>query len=371
MEPYIPNKLPLVNIDYKKLITLVGEANAELAEYNGLLQGIINPSILLSPITNQEAVLSSKIEGTQATMEEVLEHEAGEIYDENKRQDIKEILNYRTALKIAEEHVEAYGINLNLILELHKILMDSVRGQNKTPGFFRKDQNWIGSYGCTVEEATFIPPSPLQLNDFLKEWEQYLKIDDFDVLAQSAIVHAQFELLHPFKDGNGRIGRLLIPLFLYSKKRLIRPMFYLSDYLEKNRSEYYARLKAISSKGDWTGWIVFYLNAVVQQARANNLRTKEIMKLYENTKTKIRDITHSQYSMQLLDAFFDKPIFVVNQLCERIKIPKATAHSLLRQLEKEGVIMTIKPGAGRRSAMLAFPELLNIAEGREVFRHLK
>lgn len=366
MEPYLPLTLPLKNLDFSKLITLVGEANSELSEYNGLLQGIVNPSVMLSPLTKQEAVLSSKIEGTQATMEEVLEHEAGEILDESKTQDIKEIQNYRKALMMAEEHVATYGINLNLILELHKLLMDSVRGKNKSPGEFRKDQNWIGSYGCTIEQASFVPPSPLQLMDHLKLWEEYLKVKDFDVLAQSAIVHAQFELLHPFKDGNGRIGRLLIPLFLYSKKKLTQPMFYLSDYLEQNRSEYYARLKAISAEGDWTGWIVFYLNAVVQQAKTNNAKTKEIMALYEKTKNQISDITHSQHSMRLVDAFFDKPIFTTAFL--DIDIPKATLHSLIRQLEKAEIIMTVRESSGRKPALFAFPALLNSVEGREVFR---
>lgn len=366
--PNTPQVLPLDNLDYKKLIRLVGEANAQLSEYNGLLQGIVNPGILLSPLTTQEAVLSSKIEGTQATMEEVLEHEAGEIYNDSKDQDIKEVLNYRKALILAEEHVNSYGINLHLILELHKILMDSVRGENKAPGEFRKDQNWIGFYGCRIEEASFVPPSPLQLHDYLLSWEKYLKIDDFDVLAQSAIVHAQFELLHPFKDGNGRIGRLLIPLFLYSKKRLIRPMFYLSDYLEKNRSEYYARLKAISAEGDWTGWIIFYLNAVIQQARNNNLKTRQIIKLYDDTKNRIHSLTHSQYNMILLDAIFNRPIFSINQLHEKTKIPKPSLHSLLVSLKKEEIIITLKKGTGRKPSILFFPDLLKITEGRDIIR---
>lgn len=368
LEPYQPETLPLEGLNYGKLITLVGEANAQLSEYNGLLQGIVNPKIMLSPLTNQEAVLSSKIEGTQATVEEVLEHEAGEVYDERKNLDIHEILNYRKALILAEEHTSQYGISLNLILELHKILLDSVRGQNKTPGYFRKDQNWIGSYGCKIEDATFIPPNPLQLMDHLKDWEAYLRISDFDILAQSAIMHAQFELLHPFKDGNGRIGRLLIPLFLFSKGRLSSPMFYLSDYLEKNRAEYYARLKAISADKDWTGWIAFYLKAVVEQAKLNNSRTREIIKLYENTKGIIQQTTRSQYSAQLLDALFDRPIFRINELSQRIRIPKPTAHGLISQLEKMGMIIVIRPAAGRRSATYAFPDLLNIAEGREVLR---
>ena len=368
MEPFKPHSLPLEGLDFGKLITLVGEANAELSEYNGLLQAIINPKIMLSPLTNQEAVLSSKIEGTQATVEEVLEHEAGEVYDERKNLDIQEILNYRKALILAEDYTAQYGINLNLILELHKILLNSVRGQNKNPGEFRKEQNWIGAYGCNIEDATFIPPSPLQLMDHLRDWESYLKFSDFDVLAQSAIVHAQFELLHPFKDGNGRIGRLLIPLFLFSKRRLTSPMFYLSSYLEQHRSEYYARLKAISAEGDWTGWIIFYLRAVVEQAKVNNSRVRDIIKLYERTKEEIRQITKSQYSSQLLDALFDRPIFKVNELSKRIQIPKPTAHSLISQLEKNGLIIILKAGAGRRSTTYAFPELLNIAEGREVIR---
>ena len=368
MEPYRPEDLPLKNIDYGRLITLVGEANAELAEYNGLLRGIINPTIMLSPLTSQEAVLSSKIEGTQATVEEVMEHEAGEIYDERKNLDIQEILNYRKALILAEEHTSQYGINLSLILELHKILMNSVRGQNKTPGEFRKDQNWIGHYGCTIEQATFVPPSPLRLRDYLQAWEEYMKINDFDVLAQSAIVHAQFELLHPFKDGNGRIGRLLIPLFLYRKNRLIRPMFYLSNYLEQNRGEYYARLKAISADGDWTGWIAFYLRAVVEQARINNIKTRLILKLYDETKEKIRTVTRSQHTMQLLDAFFTRPIFKITELSERINMPKPTAHKLIGQLEKEKILLKLREGSGRRSTTYAFPELLNIVEGRQVFR---
>jgi len=162
MQPYLPDALPLKNLDYAQLITLVGEANAALAEYSGLLQGIVNPAIMLSPLTNQEAVLSSKIEGTQATVEEVLEHEAGEEFDQHKNADIKEIQNYRKALILAQGDL-AVGrqITLSLLLQLHQILLDSVRGQAKSPGEFRKEQNWIGRPGCSMEQASFVPPSPL------------------------------------------------------------------------------------------------------------------------------------------------------------------------------------------------------------------
>ncbi|MDH5179827.1 MAG: Fic family protein [Gammaproteobacteria bacterium] len=366
MEPYHPETLPIKDIDHTQLITLVGEANAGLARYAGLLQAMINPSIMLSPLTSQEAVLSSKIEGTQATIEEVLEHDAGQEYDETKTKDIKEIINYRRALLQAREEVADQPIRLSLIRQLHQILMDSVRGQDKTPGEFRKDQNWIGRPGCTMEQATFVPPNPMQLLDHLQAWETYLAGTDFDVIAQTAIVHAQFELLHPFKDGNGRIGRLLIPLFLYSKGRLSSPMFYLSAYLEENRDEYYDRLRAISQQRDWTGWIAFFLRAVVEQSKVNNERLDKIMKLYEKMKEQVREATHSQHCAQAVDALFAQPIFRVSDFCERSDIPKPTAHKILATLEEEKVIITLRQSAGRRPARYAFPELLNICEGKKV-----
>ena len=274
MTPYQPDPLPIIDLDYRRLFALVGEANAELARYDGLLQGIPNPAVMLSPLTTREAVLSSKIEGTQATVDEVLEHEAGLEKEGEKYKDIQDISNYRTALYRASEHLKQYPIRLSFVLDLHRILLDSVRGQGKSPGEFRKEQNWIGKFGCTIEEATFVPPSPLQLQDHLEAWQAYLDSDDSDFLLQTAVAHAQFELLHPFKDGNGRIGRILIPLFLFQKQVLSQPMFYLSEYLEANRDEYYQRLGAISAEGDWDGWIAFFLQAITAQARENSERVR-------------------------------------------------------------------------------------------------
>lgn len=366
MQPYIPQVLPIDELDKNALFTAVGEANAALARYDGLLMGTVNPAVMLSPLTNQEAVLSSKIEGTQATVEEVLEHEAGQEYDEDKNKDIQEILNYRRALMLAKESVAERPIHLGLIREMHRILMESVRGENKEPGQFRKDQNWIGTPGCTIEQATFVPPNPLQLMDHLQAWESYLGIDDIDPIVQTAIVHAQFELLHPFKDGNGRIGRLLIPLLLHSKKRLTSPMFYLSDYLERHRDEYYARLRAISQHGDWTGWCAFFLQAVIEQAQQNGRTLREIMDLYEATKLQIRAITHSPHSPQLLDALFDRPIFTAADIAKRADVPKPTIHKLIKSLLDEGVLQTVREAAGRRPAILAFAELLNTLERKQL-----
>lgn len=371
MQPYIPDSLPIEALNYEFLFSLVGKANAALARYDGLLQGIPNPAVMLSPLTTREAVLSSKIEGTQATLDEVLEHEAGLEKEGEKEKDIQEISNYRHALYLASEHLQSYPFRLVFVRQLHKVLMDSVRGKDMTPGEFREDQNWIGPKGCSIEQATFVPPSPLIMRDSLQDWEAYLDAEDSDTLLQAAIVHAQFELIHPFKDGNGRIGRILIPLFLYHKKALSQPMFYLSEYLEGNREEYYERLKAISVGEDWNGWIAFFLQAIVQQSSDNATRVQRIMVLYEDMKIRIQDVTHSQYTVHLLDALFTKPIFqtsdLVRQLNQEYGIHPKTTPTLLRQLREANILLELRPSSGRRPAILCFPELLNVVEGRELF----
>lgn len=370
MRPYTPSELPLTDLDFRRLLPLVGQANAALARYDGLLQGIPNPAVMLSPLTTQEAVLSSKIEGTQATVDEVLEQEAGLLKEGEKFQDIQEISNYRQALYSAREHLKDYPIRLSFVRELHRILMSSVRGQDKTPGAFRLDQNWIGKHGCSMEQASFVPPNPLQLPDHLQAWERYLDSNDVDFLLQTAVVHAQFELLHPFKDGNGRIGRILIPLFLYQKRALSQPMFYLSEYLEAHREEYYQRLKGISAEGDWNGWIAFFLQAIITQAGQNSARVAAIQALYEDMKVAIQAATHSQYTVNVLDAIFSKPIFrssdLAQQLFKDFGIHEKTTPGLLRQMKNAGILRELRPGSGRRSATLCFPRLINLAEGKEV-----
>ena len=366
MQPYVPETLPLGNLDYGRLISHIGPANAALARYDGLLQTVINPGVMLSPLTNREAVLSSKIEGTQATVDEVLEYEAGLEFGVEKARDIQEIVNYRKTLVIASEYVQERPITLALVRQMHAVLMNSVRGANKTPGEFRHEQNWIGAAGCPIEQASFVPPSPLQLLDHLQAWESYLAASDFDLLVQVAIVHAQFELIHPFKDGNGRIGRLLIPLFLYQKRALASPMFYLSDYLEAHRDVYYARLQGISQNEDWTGWIAFFLQAITHQAQANTERVREILALYERMKQQIIELTRSQHAITVLDALFDRPIFQSSDFVQRTGIAKQTALPFLRKLRDAGVLHPLREKSGRRSAILAFKELLNCAEGRQV-----
>jgi Fic family protein len=366
MPPYVPETLPITTLDFGRLFRHIGPANAALARYDGLLQSVINPSVMLSPLTTQEAVLSSKIEGTQATVDEVLEYEAGIEFDPEKEKDIQEVRNYREALILAKEALVQRPLSLSLMRQTHGILMNSVRGEEKTPGKFRVHQNWIGWAGCKIEDATFVPPSPLQLQDHLEAFEQYLASDDVDPLVQVAMVHAQFELLHPFNDGNGRIGRLLIPLFLFQKRALATPMFYLSEYLEAHRSEYYAGLRGISQQGDWTGWVEFFLTAITQQAEANTSRVRNILNLYERMKQQISDLTRSQYALKVLDTLFDRPIFRSSDFIERSGIPRNTAMPFLKTLRDAGILTTLREPKGRQSAVLAFSELLNCAEGRKI-----
>lgn len=366
MKSYVPDILPLENLDLARLLPKIGPANAALARYDGLLQSVVNPAVLLSPLTQREAVLSSKIEGTQATVDEVLEFEAGMDFDAEKTKDIQEVVNYRKTLTLATSVVDQRPIGLNLLKQMQGVLMDSVRGANKTPGEFRREQNWIGGAGCTIDQASFVPPSPLQLLDHLQAWEAYLASPDVDVLLQCAVVHAQFELIHPFKDGNGRIGRLLIPLFLYQKRALASPMFYLSDYLESHRDVYYVRLQAISREADWTGWIAFFLEAITQQALANTTRVRAMMALYEDMKRRIAELTRSQHAIAVLDTLFDRPIFQSGDFVQRSGIPKQSALPFLRSLREAGVLQALREASGRRSAVLVFRDLLNCAEGREI-----
>ncbi len=364
MKPYIPQTLPVKSIDWSDHVSLIGRANAALARYDGMLQGVVNPVVLLSPLTTQEAVLSSRIEGTQASMEEVLEYEAdpkGEV-EPSKNADIQEIINYRRAMGMAVAEFKGRPLCLNLIKQLHAVLLDSVRGRNKAPGEFRRSQNHIGPPGSSIEEATFVPPSPDRLGPALDNWEKYLHHDEKDRLVQLAVIKAQFEIIHPFLDGNGRMGRMLIPLFLFEKGLLSSPMFYLSAYLEAQREVYYQRLQAVSETGDWDGWIFFFLTAIVKQAEVNLEKTRKILDLYDRMKQKVPDIIRSQYAIQAIDALFDRPIFRISGFAARSDIPEASARRILNALKENGSIRDLRAGKGRRAAIFVFPELIAITE---------
>ena len=364
MQPYEPKTLPLDCIDWPAHVSLIGKANAALGRYDGMLQSIVNPAVLLSPLTNQEAVLSSRIEGTQASMEEVLEYEAdpSEPVEPSKRADIQEILNYRQAMGRAVESLKKRPLCLNMVKELHATLLDSVRGRDKALGEFRRVQNFIGAPGCTVETATFVPPSVDRLGDAMGNWEKYIHLEEKDRLVQLAVAKAQFELIHPFLDGNGRIGRILVPLFLFEKRILSSPMFYVSAYFEEHREVYYARLQAVSKEDDWNGWVQFFLTAVAEQAQVNTKKTGDILSLYERMKVEVPKVIRSQYVIQAIDALFDRPIFTSTDFITRSKIPKDSGLRILKGLMEQGLIGDLRPARGRQAAVLAFPDLIEITK---------
>lgn len=368
--PYHLGQFPPAVFDWPQLIPLIGPANAALARYDGLLTAIPNAAVLLAPLTTQEAVLSSRIEGTQATMGEVLEYEAAgpDALDPTKQEDIEEVLNYRRAMRQATEEMQKLPLCNRMIKTVHETLLAGVRGHDKARGRFRTIPNYIGVMGRPVEEARFIPIAPETLEDGMARWERYLHEQTHDVLVQLAVIHAEFESLHPFLDGNGRIGRMLIPLYLFDRKLLQSPMFYLSEYLEANRQEYYDRLLAVSRDGDWTGWCKFFLQALQRQASENETKARKILALYQRMKDWIVDKTNSPQAMRALDFFFCTPIFKSSDFIEQSKIPDATARRILTLVSGEdGLLKTLRESSGRRPAVYAFTELLNIAEGRDVF----
>jgi Fic family protein len=367
MRPAIPQDLPIfTKSDWLALIPAMGRANRSLAEYNGMLRRLPNSNLLLSPLRLQEAVLSSRIEGTLATMSEVLQFEAGEPPErESRRHDIEEILNYRRALDVAMEELQTRPFTLNLLLKLHKLLLSSVRGHNKAPGEFRKQQNYIGSRVGGIEQVRFTPPDWMKLDHSLSNWEKYYHSDD-EPLVRLALIHAQFEFLHPFLDGNGRIGRILIPIFLFEKGLLSQPTFYMSEYLEKHRDEYIDRLNDLGRvRNSWRNWTTFFLDAITAQSQQNVVTADAILALYERLKEKFIATTHSRYAVPLLDAAFQLQYFQASQLEWRGDAPsKPTLMSMLQALEKNEVIKVYRPSAGRRSSIWWLPELIYLLENR-------
>lgn len=359
---------PPTQIDWPTLIPFIGPAAAAVARYDGMLAAVPNPRVLLSPMMTQEAVLSSRIEGTQATMGEVLEFEAGgEAASPERRLDIQEVQNYRTALREAERLLQTLPLSQRVVREAHRVLLHGVRGQNKSPGEYRRIPNWIGPQGCSVDDARYIPISADALPEAMAAWELYAHTNAPDRLVQLAVLHAEFEALHPFLDGNGRLGRMLVPLFLWQVGLIRTPAFYISAFLEARRDAYYNGLLSVSRDGDWTGWCRFFLEAVRTQAEENLTKAVAIRILYDDLKNQVPDMTRSQYAIRALDWIFEQPVFTAPRFITSSGIPAPTARRFLSVLVDGGILKSLRTGRGRRPTILAFARLLNLAEGAEVF----
>ncbi len=364
MKPCSPLLFPPKDLVLEPVIALVGKANACLSRYDGLLESLVNPEILLSPLLMKEAELSSRIEGTIATANEVYQQQAGEEFEPEKKADIQEILNYHNTLRTAGQILAEQPVSLHLIRQMHEILMQGVRGKGKNPGKFRDTQNWIGPGGCSIEEATYVPPPPTALNDLLEGFISFINIQDdkLDPIIQTALVHAQFELIHPFDDGNGRIGRLLIPLFLMKKGCIVSPSLYISRYFEADRDTYIDKLEQVSSKGDWLGWIQYFLGALIDQAERNLQLVRQINELYETKKRQISELLRSDKSIYILDMLFDSPVFGANEVHRRLDIQRQRAAQYVRTLKNAGVIIELRPASGRRAALMSFEDLWKITD---------
>ncbi len=361
-KPFIPQKLPLESIDWESLLPKIIKANTALAKFDGLLENIQNPLLFLSPLMTQEAVLSSRIEGTQASLNDILEFEASPQKKPENYNDIEEVINYREALQYATDELKNRPICLNLIKDIHSILLNGVRGQNKARGEFRRIQNWIGPPGSTITTASFVPPSPEILLKSLSNWEKYCHFEEIDRLVQLAIIHAQFEIIHPFLDGNGRLGRILIPLFLYENKLLKYPSLYVSEFFEQNRLIYYTMLKEISKKQAWNDWIEYFLEAIISQAQRNTKRAKQVARLYEDLKSNIQEISKTRNAIQIQDFLFSKIMFETPDFTKASNLSKPHAARVLKKLVENKIVQTITPAKGRRPAVYAFTALTEIIE---------
>lgn len=354
---------PPHEIDYQALMIPTSAAASALARYDAKLEKLHNKELLLAPLHNAEAVVSSRIEGTVATLDEILKIQADvdDDLEENSgyRQEAIEVFSYTRAVKHAQALLKGgLPISSRLIKEAHSRLLFFGRGADKTPGQYKTDQNYVADK--KNKRILFVPASPQYLEDGIRKLENYVNQDNVEPLIQTAIMHLEFEALHPFKDGNGRLGRMLIPLNLWQRQVIHAPHLYVSSAVEERREEYVDRLREVSLTRDWTGWITFFLEIVRRQAEINTQITDEIDALYNDMTSKFRDTLNSQYSHDILDFVFTKPVFRNSNLTSHPDIPSQTAHRLSRLLVNEGILTEVEPAAGRRAAMLAFEPLLEI-----------
>lgn len=358
---YHYGEFPPQEIDYQRLIPSLANASSALARYDQMLKGMHNSEILLTPMRNQEAVISSRMEGTVSTLDEVMQYEADQLASEKSptgyRTEALEVLLYARSMKITQQQMEeGHPISQHLLRSAHKILLGFGRGALLSPGEFKIDQNYLADR--SKRKILFVPISPEQLGPGMDNLIAFIGDDRWQILFRTALAHLEFEALHPFKDGNGRVGRMLITLMLWRFGVVSAPHFYVSNYFETNRDEYIDRMREVSRSGQWTEWIEFFLNGLETQANENLEKAEKIRELYEEMKEVFRVELSSQWSTAALDFVFSSPVFRNNVFTQRSGIPAPTAHRFTRTLQEQGLLTTLVPAAGRRPAMYAFEPLL-------------
>ncbi len=339
---FVPHHLPPsppIEFD-DELTTLLSRADRALGRLDGSVEALPNAELFVFMYVRKEAVLSSQIEGTQASLGDVLEVEA-RLFDPMRPDDTEEILNYVAALNHGLRRLEELPLSLRLLREIHARLMAGVRGHHATPGEFRRSQNWIGAAGATLNMATFVPPPPHALPDLLAEFERYLHDDDkLPLLVQLGLIHAHFETLHPFLDGNGRMGRLLITFCLCQRQVLSKPVLYLSHYFKRHRARYYDLLQATRTEGDWEAWLKFFLRGVAEVADEAAATARRIVALREDHRnTLIGELGRGAANgLKLLESLYQRPYFSVAQVAELLNVSTQAANTLTDRMLGLGLV---------------------------------
>ncbi|MCH9696737.1 MAG: Fic family protein [Gammaproteobacteria bacterium] len=360
---YHYGKFPPQHIEYNKFINQLLAATDALARYDQMLKSMHNSEILLAPMRNQEAVISSRMEGTISTMDEILlyqaDHGESDATTDNVRSEVIETILYQRALRHAQDAMESgYPLSLSLVKGIHKELLSFGRGASKSPGELKKTQNYLADKHR--RNIVFIPVRPEQLQDGLDTLFRYIDTKTHPDLIRTALTHIEFEALHPFEDGNGRIGRMLITLMLWSSGAISAPHFYISSYFEDNKTLYLDTMRNVSENGAWDDWCAFFLTAVHSQAVRNLEIAESISALYEAMKLEFSDLLASKWSVNALDFVFANPVFRNNRFTANSGIPAASAARFTRVLLEKNLLKTVEVAAGRRSAMYSFEPLMEL-----------
>ena len=360
---YHYDRFPPTNLDLSAIISPLAKAVDAIARFDQMLKKMHNSEFLLAPLRNQEAVISSRMEGTVSTMDEILLYEAeyaeGEENEALVRSEVIETILYQRALVTAQKELESgHKISEWLIRSMHAKLLSFGRGAEKSPGQYKSEQNYV--VDRTKRNVLFVPVSPERLNDGMQNLIRYMDDDRMQILLRTAIAHIEFEALHPFKDGNGRLGRMLITLMLWQYGVISAPHFYVSGYLEEEKDQYIDSMKAVSQNDDWTGWCVFFLRAMENQAIRNLKIVEDISSLYETMKHVFEDKLGTRWHLRALDFIFGNPYFRNNKFTKLSGIPESTAAKFTRILIDEKLLITLQEASGRRPAMYAFEPLLRL-----------
>ena len=355
---FVPAPLPPPLAWDGELVAALSKADRAIGRLAGEGRRSPNPEIFIIPFLRREAVLSSRIEGTRTTLEELFAAQASALVG-RASEDLEEVVNYVEALEYGLERLHTLPLSLRLIRELHERLMRGVRGDTATPGQFRRSQNWIGPPGCALNDASYVPPPPEELMGCLDALERFLHDDTLPPLVHAGLAHAQFEAVHPFLDGNGRVGRLLITLLLVEREVLPSPLLYLSAYFEASREDYYAHLLALTQEGAWERWLIYFLQGVQIQAEDAVERMEEMDGLFEQWRDALAGV-QSGWPEQVLRLFIGNPFWTVAGVAEALGVAYTTAGRAIEKLEAAGIVS--QTGTAKRNRVYCAREMLEILE---------